>query len=70
MKHFFTFAVDRYWDTAVESDSSEKAKAVAENEFDYADFGETSLAEGKNQILYASFLLSYVSFYHSVIINK
>ena len=47
MKYYFTFAVDGYWDISVEADSLEKAKAVAENEFDYADFGEASLAEGK-----------------------
>ena len=68
MKHFFTFAVDRYWDTAVESDSSEKAKAVAENEFDYADFGETSLAEGKksnSKRVLSPFLCLLLSFrYH------
>ena len=47
MKYYFTFAIDGYWDTAVESVSLEKAKAVAKNGFDYADFSEASLAEGK-----------------------
>lgn len=47
MKYYFTFAIDGYWDTAVESVSLEKAKAVAKNGFDYADFSEAALAEGK-----------------------
>ena len=38
MKYYVTFSDDGYWDTAVEADSLEKAKTVAENEFDYADF--------------------------------
>lgn len=72
MKYFFTFSVDGYWETAVETDSLEKVKAVAKNGFDYADFSEASLAEGKisNLILNTSFLLSYVSLYHPVIVNK
>lgn len=40
MKYFFTFSVDGYWETAVETDSLEKVKTVAENEFDYADFAK------------------------------
>ena len=40
MKYYVTFSVDGYWDTAVEVDSLEKAKTVAENEFDYADFAK------------------------------
>ena len=72
MKYYFTFAIDGYWDTAVESVSLEKAKAVAKNGFDYADFSEASLAEGKisNLILNTSFLLSYVSLYHPVIVTS
>ena len=40
MKYYVTFSVDGYWDTGVEADSLEKAKTVAENEFDYADFAK------------------------------